>query len=70
MAVTPRTIVGVNDGSDSFTNQSNRTATNNNTIRLKEASSSEVRPDSVTLAEMNELIPEVGEMVYRRKVKL
>ena len=64
MAVTPRTIVGVNDGSDSFTNQSNRTATNNNTIRLKEASSSEVRPNSVTLAEMNELIPEVGEMVF------
>ena len=64
MAVTPRTVVGVNDGSDPFTNQSTSTATNNNTIRLKEASSSEVRPDSVTLAEMNKLIPEVGEMVF------
>ena len=31
MAVTPRTIVGVNDGSDSFTDQSTSTATNNNT---------------------------------------
>lgn len=31
MAVTPRTIVGVNDGSDPFTDQSTSTVTNNNT---------------------------------------
>lgn len=31
MAVTPRVIVGVNDGSDPFTDQSTSTATNNNT---------------------------------------
>ena len=31
MAVTPRTVVGVNDGSDSFTNQSTSTANNSNT---------------------------------------
>lgn len=31
MAVTPRTIVGVNDGSDPFTDQSTSTATNSNT---------------------------------------
>ena len=48
MAVTPRTVVGVNDGSDSFTNQSTSTATNNNSSRERKASSSDVRPDEVT----------------------
>lgn len=35
MAVTPRTIVGVNDGSDPFTDQSTSTATNNNVASTK-----------------------------------
>ena len=64
MAVTPRTVVGVNDGSDSFTNQSTSTATNNNSSRERKASSSDVRPDEVTTDGLVNLTPNVGELVF------
>tara|TARA_R110002072_G_scaffold108617_1_gene235501 strand:+ start:1397 stop:2278 length:882 start_codon:yes stop_codon:yes gene_type:complete len=64
MAVTPRTIVGVNDGSKLFPENTTSINSNNNSSRERKASSSDVRPDEVTPNELLNLTPNVGEIVF------
>ena len=59
-----RTITGVNDGSDPFLNQTSSTVDNEQTPSTTKNSSFEVRPDSLTLAEINSLSKELGRIVF------
>lgn len=59
-----RTITGVNDGSDPFLNQTSSTIDNEQTPSTTKNSSFEVRPDSLTLAEINSLSKELGRIVF------
>ena len=59
-----RTITGVNDGSNPFGDQSNSSLTDATQQRDIDSSSSEVSPDVVNTAEMNELTPDLGQVVY------
>ena len=59
-----RTVTGVNDGGESFGNQTVSSVDNNQSAETGLNSSFEVRPDKMTLAEINKLSKEIGRIVF------